>query len=353
MKYPQLVDCKFALTEASYDMIIDVRSPAEYALDHLPGAINLAVLNDQQRQEVGTLYKQTGSFEAKRRGAALVAHNIAYHLETQLAEHPKTWRPLIYCWRGGNRSSSMAHIFAKIGWPVALLEGGYKAYRHHLLASLPQLIQQFKWICLSGPTGSGKSRLLRAMRTLGTQVLDLEELARHRGSLLGNLPEQAQPTQKFFETSLFAQLNQYAKERVVFVESESAKIGNLRLPAELLQAIRIAPRVQLETDLEQRVQLLKEDYSDWLKQPEVLLSRLQHFQTLVGKNQVKIWQQLVQENKVDDLINSLLARHYDVAYAKSALYQTRQNSESFQLHLAKCDESSLFQTARQLIDHLS
>jgi tRNA 2-selenouridine synthase len=167
MKYPEILSIEQVLSQLdTFDAIIDARSPGEYALDHLPGAINAPVLDDEQRIRVGTMYKQVGSFEAKKLGAALVAKNIAQHIEELWIDQPREWRPLIYCWRGGNRSGSMAHILAKIGWPVVQLEGGYKAFRQEVNAALehaPAL--KFKVIC--GTTGSGKSRLLEVLAAQG------------------------------------------------------------------------------------------------------------------------------------------------------------------------------------------
>jgi tRNA 2-selenouridine synthase len=203
MKYPALLNFMHVLSELdTYDTIIDARSESEYALDHIPGAINCPVLDDEQRILVGTTYKQVNAFEAKKIGAPLVAKNIAHYIETLWADKPRDWKPLVYCWRGGNRSGSMAHIMAKVGWPVVQLDGGYKAYRAHIssaLGSPPGL--EFHVIC--GTTGSGKSRLLETMERVGAQVLDLEQLAAHRGSVLGNLPSQPQPSQKMFETRIW------------------------------------------------------------------------------------------------------------------------------------------------------
>ena len=195
MKYPAVLSFADILPDLDgFDTIIDARSEGEFALDHLPGAINCPVLNNEERVRVGTLYKQVGSFEAKKLGAALVARNIARHIEEQFADRPKEWKPLVYCWRGGNRSGSLAHILAKIGWPVVQLDGGYKAYRAHVSAAL-EAPPALDWRVICGTTGSGKSRLLETLDGIGAQVLDLERLAAHRGSVLGHLPHEPQPTQ--------------------------------------------------------------------------------------------------------------------------------------------------------------
>ncbi|OJW79430.1 tRNA 2-selenouridine(34) synthase MnmH, partial [Thiobacillus sp. 65-1402] len=228
----------------AFDEIIDARSPGEFAVDRIPGAINLPVLDDAERERVGTLYKQVSSFEAKKVGAALVSRNIARHLETWFADKPKSYRPLVYCWRGGSRSGAMTHILQKIGFAATQLDGGYQAYRRHVVAELERLPALLSYRVVSGPTGSGKSRLLQALADEGAQVLDLEALAAHRGSLLGALPEQPQPTQKSFESAICFALARFNPQRPVFVESESKKIGVLRVPAALIAAMRASPCIR-------------------------------------------------------------------------------------------------------------
>lgn len=318
MKYPALLPADQVIAELdTFESIIDVRSPAEFALDHIPGAINCPVLNDAERVTVGTLYKQQSPFEARKLGAAIVARNIAHHLEQRFQTMPKHWKPLIYCWRGGNRSGSMALIFAKVGWPVVQLDGGYKAYRHsvmHVLEHLP-LSLQFRVIC--GTTGSGKSRLLRYLDQAGAQVLDLEQLAAHRGSVLGGLPLHPQPTQKMFESRLWQTLRGFTSDRVVYVESESKKIGDLRVPGALMDRIRGAPCVQVQLSTEDRVKLLIEDYPHLISDTELLVSQLSHLTQLYGKEKIHGWQALAESGEVARLVETLLVEHYDPAYLRS------------------------------------
>ncbi|WP_017924932.1 tRNA 2-selenouridine(34) synthase MnmH, partial [Burkholderia glumae] len=171
-----------------FDEIIDVRTPLEYAEDHIPGALNAPVLSNDERVIVGTMYKQESPHEATRIGAAWVARNIATHLETTFADRPLNWRPLIYCWRGGKRSGSMTTWLNLIGWRARQLDGGYKTYRRSVVDALGALPARFRYIVLTGRTGSGKTQLLGALARAGAQTLDLERLAVHRGSLLGALP---------------------------------------------------------------------------------------------------------------------------------------------------------------------
>lgn len=349
MKYPEVLGIAEVLPQlASFDAIIDARSPCEYAQDHLPGAINAPVLDDEQRIRVGTMYKQVGSFEAKKLGGALVAKNIANHIEQLWLEHPREWRPLVYCWRGGNRSGAMAHILSKIGWPVVQLDGGYKAFRAEVNAALelaPQL--RFKVIC--GTTGSGKSRLLEVLAAHGAQVLDLEQLAAHRGSVLGHLPSQAQPSQKAFETRIWDCLRHCDPALPVFVESESKKVGNLRVPAALMDTMRGADCIALNLSRADRVQLLMEDYAHFLVSPATLNAQLEHLTALHGKEKIRRWQSMADSGAMPQLVDELLADHYDPAYLRSIDRNFVRYGQSQWLELPGITTADFDTAAAQLI----
>jgi tRNA 2-selenouridine synthase len=317
MKYPAVLSFADILPELdTFDTIIDARSESEYALDRIPGAINAPVLDDAQRVRVGTLYKQVGAFEAKKVGAPLVAANIARHIEALWADKPREWKPLVYCWRGGNRSGSLAHILAKIGWPVVQLDGGYKDYRAHVATALenpPAL--DFRVVC--GTTGSGKSRLLETLDRMGAQVLDLEKLAAHRGSVLGNLPDEPQPTQKMFESQVWNKLRHFDPARPVFVESESKKVGNLRVPDAVMARMRAAPCISLSLSRENRVRLLMEDYEHFCKNPDALTGQLAHLVQLHGNEKIRSWHDMANRGAMAELVDQLLEEHYDPAYLRS------------------------------------
>ena len=268
---------------ADFDEIVDVRTPAEFAEDHVPGAINCPVLSDEERVTVGTLYKQVSPFEARRVGAALVARNIAGHLETGLADRPKGWRPLVYCWRGGQRSGSMTLILQQIGWGARQLEGGYKQYRHLVLEELQTLPGRFDYRVVCGPTGSGKTRLLTALRTQGRQVLDLEALANHRGSVLGRVPGEGQPTQKGFDSALRAALLALDPQEPVFVEAESKRIGFVSLPDALVTSMRAARCIYVDVPFAERVRYLLEDYDFFVHSPAMLVQQLGYLRELYGR----------------------------------------------------------------------
>src|SRR5574343_183666 len=302
---------------AAYDCLIDVRSPAEFAEDHIPGAINCPVLDDEQRARVGTIYKQVSPFEAKKIGAALVSRNIARQLEENLLDRPKNWKPLIYCWRGGDRSGSMTTIFRAVGWHAGQLEGGYKAWRRHVIDELEIQPARFKFHVVCGATGSAKTSVLQAIGRLGEQVLDLEGLASHKGSVLGILPGQPQPTQKWFETSLLQALNALDPERPVYVEAESRKIGNLHVPEALIRQIRTGECLNIEATLDARVDYLLRDYAYFFDLPELLNRRLEALRTLVAGETLQRWQAYVSAAQWPALVRGLLEMHYDPLYRRS------------------------------------
>ena len=300
-----------------FGSVIDARSQAEYAEDHLPGALNWPSLNNEERKLIGTIYTQVNPFEAKKRGAALAAANIARHIERDVIAEPRTWQPLVYCWRGGNRSGSLALVLGQIGFKVSVIEGGYKAFRTAVLKVLPQLAARLDYRVICGPTGSGKTRLLHALAQAGAQVLDLEGLASHRSSVLGTIPGQPQPTQKRFDTLVWDQLRRFDPARPVFVESESKKVGNLAVPDALIDRMRVSPCLRLELPDDQRVALLLEDYDYFVQDPTAFCERLDALTQLRGRATVEDWQHQVAQGRIENVVRELLVKHYDPGYAAS------------------------------------
>lgn len=297
--------------------ILDVRSPSEFALDHVPGALSVPVLDDLERARVGTLYVHQSPFAARKVGAALVARNIARHVETQFIHHPREWRPLVYCWRGGQRSGAMATVLRAIGWDARQMQGGYRAWRRQLVADLEAWPGRFEVRVLCGLTGTGKTRLLRALANCGAQVVDLESLAAHRGSILGDLPSEAQPSQKLFESRLWDQLRRFDPARPVFVESESQRIGTVHVPEALMQRLRAGACLRLEAPMGVRVALLRREYDHYLAQPGLLEPRLRVLAVQHGHARVRDWLDLASRGHWDALVSDLLERHYDPAYLRS------------------------------------
>jgi tRNA 2-selenouridine synthase len=335
---PAIVSAQGAIDALhGFDTIIDVRTPAEFEEDHLPGAINLPVLDNAQRVRVGTQYKGD-AFTAKKIGAALMSRNIADHLESVLVDKPKDWRPLVYCWRGGNRSGGLATVLAKIGWRVTLLEGGYKAYRSLVIDQLPNLVAQHAFRVVCGPTGSGKTRLLKALAAQGRQVLDLEDLACHRGSLLGAEPDRPQPSQKAFESLIFEALGHFKAGEPVFVESESKKVGNLHVPDELMQRMRASDCIQIDMPIDQRVRLLCEEYAHFLKDPAPLQLQFDKLVELAGHQTVDRWRELVATQDWRALVEDLLIHHYDPAYQRSIKRNFQKVAQAHRLAMGSASQ---------------
>jgi tRNA 2-selenouridine synthase len=300
-----------------FDTLIDARSPAEFALDHIPGAINCPVLDDEERHIVGTLYVQTGAFEARRVGGAMVAANLARHLRERFADRPASWKPLVYCWRGGMRSGSMVTWLRLVGWDAQQLAGGYKGFRHHVLAQLEERVPQLRLRVICGATGSAKTRVLHALAARGAQVLDLEHAANHKGSLLGALPGVAQPSQKRFETLIADTLGALDLARPLYVEGESARIGRVALPLPLVAQMRAAPCIEVVATPEARLDYLLRDYAYLGHDPAELAARLGMLKELQGKETVHRWQQWAQSGELPSLFAELMAMHYDPHYGRS------------------------------------
>jgi tRNA 2-selenouridine synthase len=297
--------------------VIDARSESEFALDRLPGAVNWPSLTDAERVLIGTEYVQGSPFTAKKRGAALVARNIATHIEREVLDKPKDWRPLVYCWRGGSRSNSLATVLDHIGFRVHRLEGGYQAYRRAVIAALETLPSRFEYRVIAGSTGSGKSRLLQVLRAMGAQVLDLEALANHRGSVLGLVPGSPQPGQKQFDSRVWEALRAFDPARPVYVESESKKIGDLHVPPALIERMRAAPCLRLELPLDARVQLLLAEYDFFVTDTAAFCARLDALRATRGNAVVEAWQTAARAGRTPEVVRELLTLHYDPVYAQS------------------------------------
>lgn len=313
------VEAREALAQgAAFDSIIDVRSPSEFAEDHLPGAVNWPVLDDEERRIVGTLYVQVSPHEARKVGAAMVARRIAGHLERWVHDAPREWRPLVYCWRGGQRSGTMAWFLDQIGFRTARLAGGYKAFRTLVREDLARPPSQLQLRVLCGRTGSGKTRLLHALRDAGAQVLDLEGLAHHRGSVLGAMPGRPQPSQKHYDTLIWQALREADPARPLWLESESRKVGALHVPEALHLAMREqAECIRIETPDALRVQLLLEDYAAFAQDPAGFARLLDGLIVLRGRAVVEGWQADAHAGRWAEVYADLMHRHYDPLYDRS------------------------------------
>jgi tRNA 2-selenouridine synthase len=315
------VDSADPASLAAFDDIIDVRSPAEFAEDHAPGAINLPVLDNAQRAEVGTIYVQQSRFLARRIGAAHVARNIARHLECGLKDKPAAWAPLVYCWRGGQRSNAMATVLAQVGWRVGVLAGGYRTYRRRVTQALydgaPEAGPPPRIVLLDGYTGVAKTEMLGRLARLGVQTLDLEALAAHRGSLFGALAGRPQPSQKAFESALLAALEGLDRGRPIVVEAESSKIGELMIPPVLWKAMLAAPRVEIAAPLGERARYLTAAYGDIIADAAALDGVLARLPIHHGRERLTAWRRMARAGDHVALAADLIQRHYDPAYERS------------------------------------
>lgn len=351
MSNPGITEAVDPVSLGTYDMIIDVRSPAEFAEDHVPGAVNLPVLDNDERAIVGTTYVQESRFLARRMGAALVAKNIGRHLEGALADMGPNFKPLVYCWRGGQRSNSMALVLAQVGWRVMVLTGGYKTYRRALQKRLYDEELGLRFVLLEGGTGTGKTEILNRVGAMGAQVIDLEGIARHRGSLFGALAGTPQPSQKWFETCVFDQLARMDPARPVLAEAESSKIGNRTLPPAVWQAMERAPRIVLSAPIEVRADYLVRSYPDVIADRGLLEQVLSRLEVYPGRKQLATWRELADVGAYAELVRHVVERHYDPSYARFSGRDQRPKVAT--LELDALDDAAQDVAARRIAGLLS
>ncbi len=305
-----------SLYDHGFDTVIDVRSPAEFAEDHIPGAISLPAMSNDERAKVGTIYKQVSPFNARKIGAAILARNVAAHLEGPLANKDGAWRPLVYCWRGGQRSGSVTIILQQVGWRADTIKGGYQTYRKLVYTSLYEQHLPFRFVLVDGNTGTGKTDLLLHLKSHNVQVIDLEGLANHRGSLLGGM-KGGQPSQKWFESMLCLELAKCDPARPIVVEAESSKIGRIVLPPSLWEGMCKAPRIEITADVAARSRYLTRAYEDMVKDSEFLKQCLEPLRRIRGHEQVDAWNAMIDRSSFEELAKSLIIEHYDPTYSKS------------------------------------
>lgn len=332
-----------------FDTIIDARTEAEFDEDRLPGASNWPTLTNDERIVVGTVYKQINQFEAKKRGAAMAARNIAGHIDREVIAKPKDWKPLAYCWRGGKRSGSLSLVLDQIGFKTTLIEGGYKAFRAAVVADIPAQAARLDFQVVCGTTGSGKTRLLHALAAQGAQVLDLEGLANHRSSVLGAIPGVAQPTQKRFDTLIWDTLRRFDASRPVFVESESKKVGNVAIPTSLVAHMRKSPCINLSLPINERIALLLEDYNFFVQNTAFFCHRLDALTEVRGNAVVENWKALVMRGDVRPVVSELLSLHYDPGYLQSIQRNFEHYGQATQLAVTDRSEASLRVAAQSLL----
>lgn len=336
---------------SSFSEIIDVRSPSEYKLDHIPGAINLPALSDSERIEVGTIYKNN-PFEARKLGAGYISKNVSEHLTTYLADKDYDYHPLLYCWRGGMRSRSFSFILQSIGWNTHIVLGGYRAFRRYVMTELDRILTtpDLQLRIFSGMTGVGKTRLLHALENHGGQVIDLEGIANHKGSLLGAPENQEQPSQKYFETRLWDALKDINIKMPVYVEAESNRIGNVHCPPALWKKLSHGKVINVSLPFEERVKLLQEDYPHFTENPDHLCKLLDKLSRLRGHEQVATWKEQINNGDWNAFLSSILTDHYDLAYRMPGDKRSNYPAPSSDYELPECSAAAYDQLACQILN---
>jgi tRNA 2-selenouridine synthase len=333
---------------STYDLIIDARSEREYQQDHIPGAINLPVVNNDEYAEVGITHRED-THQAYLIGVAHAHRNIADAIDRVIRHYPRKARMLVYCFRGGKRSRLWVDAIDTIGYRVDRLQGGWKAYRRWVNSELQARPDQFNFHVLSGPTGCGKTRLLHALREQGAQVLDLEDLARHRGSLLGAIPGIDQPSQKYFDSLVLAELMKFSPDKPIWVEAESKKIGERQVPAALFEKMHAGVPFSLHAPMQERVKLWREDYRHFEENPTTLIEQLRHLKPLIGNDEFQSWQDLAARRDMPALFERLMVAHYDPAYRRSTLRHYPAIDEARLVTLFSLEKNALNEVASGLV----
>ncbi|MFO7576894.1 MAG: tRNA 2-selenouridine(34) synthase MnmH [Pelovirga sp.] len=295
-------------------LFIDVRTPAEYHETTIPGAINVPLFNNEERAEIGLLYKQQGKMAARRRGVILAAPRIPALVEQVDAARQGSARPVVaFCWRGGMRSLAMASFMNLAGIPTRQLTGGHKAFRRQVCAAFAQTAWPPIYV-LRGLTGVGKTRILQLLEQRGYPTIDLEGLANHRGSAFGALGLAAQPSQKLFEARLWDRLDQLSGSPYLITEGESRHIGRLRIPESFHRAMQEQTSLWLSTSMAQRTAVILGDYPALAELTEPIAQALGSLKERLGNAAVGRLQQLLAEQDWETLIAELMVSYYDPLY---------------------------------------
>lgn len=332
-----------------YDVIIDARSPREFEEDHIPSALNLPVVVNDEYERVGITHKDD-PHRAYLVGVRLSLRNIADHIDQHLSGFGNEARFLVYCFRGGKRSKLWADNLRTIGFKVDVLQGGWKNYRRWVRDGLESLPPRLGFKVLSGSTGTGKTRLLAALERAGEQVLDLEALAAHRGSLIGGLPGIDQPSQKYFETLLLDKLRTFDPDRVVWVEDESRKIGAIQIPEAMFSAIRRGDIYNIEAPMNERVRLWREDYPQLVSDPVRMVEMLKPVRGLVGGEEYACWETTAAKGATDELFERVMVQHYDPCYVRSMRKERTKDRMRATVRLHSLSDDALNAAARSLIN---
>ena len=300
-------------SQQEYNIIIDVRTPLEFKEDHIPNSINYPVLTNKQRHEIGIEYKEN-SFLAKKVGASIISSNISKIINK--IKFDKKQKILIYCWRGGLRSLSLYLVLKQIGYDVTLLDGGYKNYRRFVVKFFETSCEKYKFNQIMGVTGVGKTLFIKEL-SKNYQVIDFEGLANHKGSILGNIPNKNQPSQKYFETLIYEKLNSFNSKKNIWVEAESIKVGKLSIPSKIWKNMPLGKNVKVISSLEERVRFILKDYKYFTNTPTLMNEALKVLKKIIPKEEFLMIEENLKKKEYFQFVKSLIEYHYDRAYKKT------------------------------------
>lgn len=317
-------------------LVIDVRSPCEHKAEYIPHSVNIPLLEDDERVFIGTTYAVEGEMVARRKALKIISPKIPDIVDKILELKNQGQHIVVHCWRGGLRSETVASFLTVVGIDCWRLTGGFKGWRKVVMNDFARAQYSFTPVILHGRTGVGKSEILRALENLGADVLNLEELANHRGSVFGALGLSLQPTQKNFESELWLKLRQFTS-RPVFIEAESRKIGRIALPDFLIDRIATGRRVEVTGSMARRVERITAEYAnvftDELKAEAV--SAMQNLRVRLGNKRTDEIAAFGLSGQLDQAIEALLSDYYDPLYdghlAKNAPYEITVSGDDVEL----------------------
>ena len=330
--------------------IIDVRSPSEFIIDHIPGSINLPVLSDKQRHYVGKTYKEVNPFKAKIIGASIISKNISKFLDKEFLSRKGSWHALIYCWRGGQRSRSLALVLNEIGWRISVLKGGYKNYRKLVLDELDDL-SKYQFKIIQGQTGSAKTKVLNSLSNMNAQVIDLEHLASHRGSLLGSEINKTQPSQRYFESLIHKKLDKFDNTKPIFIESESSKIGKLHLPKKLWLKLNKSDRLLLNVPINERIKFLLKEYKHLTKDSKLIQPFINGMKGKIANEILVNWTKLIQNQDWETFVKETLENHYDPKYSFSAT--KHMDKIKHKIDVMKLNKLSIDNISKKILEYFN